>query len=472
MAEISFYDLNPIQVIDQNHWTVYHPDVAMRFQQEATYTPLVEWSTDLMQYKTTEVVETEMFPGDVAFNELDMNANYVQNAFVPDTRSRKWKVSRYGGKVMYHKSSSYFNQWNVSGGHDWRPLLQSTLGYHVVGTHEKLARAGFFKQPKMYWRYANGKTNWGALSGESDTFNIGEVNYWNFALGNTGSPLIPGDKASAKLAYIAPGAQYDIYRTLPLQSQNEASLWRDSMVYSGSELALRGEIGGYKGVRFIVPQNNIFGENPNVLYNAGAISKQYGVILPITAGDGAPDPETTAVDSTWYVGQKNVTHSIKLESFTPGDFALNDWVTIHTSTTSEYGVTNGVNPFHEMTITRRVVAIDETNHTLSFDRPISNNYMAAFVGQSISGATPATFYAYVTKATHIGFSLILGARGSVKGKVMKPLEFYAPKPVDDFESVWRFTYDELVGINLGEPNLHLLYFYTVSIPKPGGRIGP
>lgn len=461
----SFYDLNPIQVIDQNHWKVYYPDVALVFRNPGVvYTPLIRWESDIQAAKTNEIVEFEMFAGDVVTNEIPLTANYVDTTYVPDTRFRKFTTTRYAGKVIYHKSSTYYNQWKINGGSDWRPLLRSMLGDHIMRSHEILSRNAFFKQPKNYWRYANGSDFSGLTSGK--IFSLEEIDYWNFALGNTGSPIVPGTMANAKLAIIPPGAQYDIMKSLPTASANQTSLWVDAMVNRGEVLA--GEIGSFKGVRFVTAPNDEFGINPNVLYNAGAITKQFGVTLPIEAGDGAPDPETTAVDTVWYVGQKGVTHWIQLEDIDPGEFEVNEWVTIHTARTTDYGITNGVDPLHPRTIVRKIVSIDTTNNRLSFDRPISNPYKSAFVGKSVTGNADGTFYAYVTKGKHIGFALILGSREGIRGKVLKPIEFYEPKPVDDFDSVWRFTYDELVGYNLAEPNHYLMYFFAVSLPKPGG----
>jgi hypothetical protein len=93
-----------------------------------------------------------------------------------------------------------------------------------------------------------------------------------------------------------------------------------------------------------------------------------------------------------------------------------------------------------------LVSVDDTNKRLAFDRPIMSNYTVEFASAgSVDEATPAAFYAYVTKGLHVGFSLVLGSRGGVRGKVMQPIQFYNPVPVDDFESVWRFSYDEIVG---------------------------
>jgi len=253
---------------------------------------------------------------------------------------------------------------------------------------------------------------------------------------------------------------------LPGSNDPETALFRYTHEYGG--IGLQYELGMYMNVRFQEVPNNRFGLNKNVLYNCGAISKQYGVTQPIQSGAGAPDPDEKAVDEIWYVGQKEAVHYIQLESFGSTDFSLNDFVTIHTKRSDQYGVTDGVDPFDGRTIVRRVVDIDTVNHRLTFDRPIAFNYINGFVGKSHTAGVATTLYAYVTKGINVGFSLVLGSRGGVQGKVMRPLRFHEPLPIDDFQSVWRFVWQDIVGYNVADPNYFTLYFYNVSIPVPGG----
>lgn len=469
-----FYDINPVGVIDQNKWTVQDPEVNLAFRRRSFYTPLIDWDASMQATGASEMIEHELIEGDVNFNEIPLTANYIDSMGV-DSRYQKFSVARYGGKVQMHKSSNVFQQWKISGGRDWRPLLRGVLGDHVVRVNELLARNAWFKGPKTFWTYSDkgsgaAPTDWATIAAD-DKFDFNVINGWKFRLGNTGAPVVPGDPARAKVAYIPPGATYELMATLAAASANETALWRDAHVYGVQTPILTGEIGEHKGVRFVEVDSDKFGVNPNVLYNCGAVTKQFGVIEPIRMGDGAPDPGSVAVDSTWYVGQKSVTHYIKLEDWTVGDFSANDWVTIHVKQTAVYGVTKGVDPFDAMTIVRRVVAVDATANTISFDRPILMNYTAAFTGKSVTGNADGTFYAYVTRGRNIGFALVLGSRGGVKGKVMQPLAFYDPVSVDDFQSVWRFSYDQIVGLNIAEPHMFELYFFAVAIPKPGGVIG-
>ena len=165
-----------------------------------------------------------------------------------------------------------------------------------------------------------------------------------------------------------------------------------------------------------------------------------------------------------------MTHYIQLESFTNGDFAYGDIVTIHVKTTNAYGVTGGVDPLDTMKIERRVVAVDNTNKRISFDRPILKNFASPFVGKSVTGNTDGTFFAFVTKAKHIAFNLVMGSRGGVQARVYQPINFYEPKPIDDFESVYRATWDSIFGYQIADPHAFEVHFTAVSLPTPGGVI--
>lgn len=465
----TFYDINPITVIDQNQWDYRTPEIALQFRNAASmYTPLIDWNDDTARSGARTAIYNEMMEGDVDVNEIPLTANYVDTSVGVDTRSRSLTTTRYGDKVQLHESSNIFQMWQMSGGRDWRPLLRGLLGQSIVRKFELLARNAYLKGPKSFWTYAGGATSFGTIAAD-DTFDIGITNEWNLRMGNTGSPVIPGDTAGAKLAIMPPGVVYDFYKDLASASTNEAAMWRDANLYAGREL--RYEFGAYKGVRFLNHPNDKFGQNNAVLYNSGAVSKQYGVSAPIKMGDGSPDPETTLVDDVWAVGQKNVTHYIQLENFADGDFAVGDIVTIHTERTSAYGVTNGVDPVGVKNSHRRIVAVDHTANTLKFDRPVMLNYTTAFIATSVSGAE-GTYYAFVTKARHIGFVLVLGSRGGVMGSVARALKFYEPKPIDDFESVWRYVWDMVAGYNIWEPNLFECHFCAVTLPKAGGLITP
>lgn len=464
-----FYWQNPIATIDRNEWALQYPEVQLQFRQNSVYTPLVDWTNELTQTNARlGTLVTELIEGETDANELPFMAQDVE-ALGVDSRTRTFGYAHYGGKVQLNRKSNIFNMWKVSGGSDWKPLLRSMLGADIVRKHEILSRNIHLKGPKSRWTYAGTATSIAGITA-NDKFQLESVIDWNFRLGQYGSPIIPGDSASAKVAIIPPGVQYQLRKSLASATTNEAQMWRDARTYKGE--ALNYEIGEFSGVRFQTPQSDRFGINPAVLYNAGAIAKQYAVTAAINPGDGAPDPDLTKVDEVFSVGQKNVQHYIQLENFAEHDFEVNDFVSIHTKKTADYGHTdgNGVDFMDGRTIVRRVIAVDFANNRLVFDRPILFPYTVAFVGTSKTGAAQGSFYAYVTSGRHVGMNLVMGSRGGTLGAVAEKLAFYEPAPVDTFQQIWRFAYDMTLGYNIWDPNLFEVHFSAVALPKPGGVI--
>lgn len=456
-----FVAINPISVIDQNVWDDREPEVVMNFQKGPTiYTPLIEWTNRSAETGASKSIFTELLEGDVDFDEIEHTAKYIEDPLSVDSRQRDIGTGRYGDKVQVHDEDSVFQMWKKSGGRDWRPLMRQVLANNVRRKMEMVSRNAYLKGPKAFWTYGGGKANWAQLD-SGDIFDLDIVTDWNLRLGNTGSPIIPGDQASAKVCIIPPGVTYDFRKGLATATGNEQALFTQAALYRGE--ALKYEMGTYEGVRFLEVPNDTYGQNSAVLYNCGAITAQATVMVAIAAGDGAPNPGTTKVDDVWAVGQQDVTHYVQLDTGQAADFAKNDWVTIHILRTNAYGVTNGVDPLSGKTIVRRVVEVDTVNDRLSFDRPILRKY-SVNLGSGV--------YAYITKGQHIGFCLVLGSRGGILGNVNRPIKFYEPKSIDDFESIWRFVWDIRAGLNIWEPNLFECHFVPVSLAKPGGVISP
>lgn len=461
MAFEDYYAKNPVSVIDQNKWDDRVPEVVMQFLTGAVvYTPLITWDDRSSRTGAESTIYTEMIEGDVDFDSIAYDAQYIPEPLGVDSRFRQTSMARYGDKVQLHKNSNYFQMWRMTGGRDWKPILRGVLGNNVRRKIEMISRNAYLSGPQAWWTYGGAATSFAELD-DTCKFTLNQVNRWNLGLAQTGTPVVPGGMLTDKIVVVPPGCVYDFQESLAGASGSEAALWVNSKMYH--DTALRYEVGTWKNVRFIEAPNDRYGFNPAVLYNCGEIEVQYEVTSAITAGDGSPDPETTKVDGTWYVGQKDVTHYIQLEAFAPGDFAVHDIVTLHTSRVDTYGVTNGVNFKSGKTINRRVVAVDEDNYRLAFDRPVMKNYNT----EVTSGV-----YGYITKGAHVGFCLAQGAGGAVHGSVNKGIEFYEPKPIDDFESVWRFVWDFIGGTDVWEPHAFEAHFVAVSVPKPGGVISP
>ena len=456
-----YYLMNPMSVIDRNTWLDREALVEQQFVKgPSMYTPLIDWVNRSQQTGAQISEYTEILEGDVDNDEIAMNAVTITDPQAVDSRARQMTVKRYGDKVQLSDTSNIFQQWQLSGGRDWRPLLRNVLGNNVRRKMEMLSRNAYLMGPMEWWTYAGGAESFADLDADCK-FGLDIVNQWNLRLGNTGTPVIPGDMAGAKLSMLPPGAIFDFMDSLQFAGAGENGLWTNAKLYKD---VLKYEIGTYKNVRFVEVPNDTFGYNSAVLYNAGKIYVQAVVSEAITAGDGAPRPSTTKVDEVWYVGQEDVQHYIQLASDTDMSlFAKNDMVTIHSVRTDRYGVEDGVDILSGKTIVRRIVVIDASNHRLSFDRPIMRNYNVDLDTDT---------FAYVTKGTHVGLCLTLGSRGGIVANVNRPIQFYEPEAYDDFKSIWRFVWDIKAGFNMWNPAVFECHFVAVSLPKPGGIISP
>ena len=69
-----FYDVSPVNAIDQNKWDLKLAEVQMQFQGGGFYTPLLEWK----EHTDAQTVwETELIEGDTDAEEIPMTANYI-----------------------------------------------------------------------------------------------------------------------------------------------------------------------------------------------------------------------------------------------------------------------------------------------------------------------------------------------------------------------------------------------------------
>jgi len=109
------------------------------------------------------------------------------------------------------------------------------------------------------------------------------------------------------------------------------------------------------------------------------------------------------------------------------------------------------------------VAVDSSANTLTFDRPIMTNYHVPITSAagSVTGATPGTFYAFVTRGRSIGMVLVMGSRVVCWARRPDRCASTSPRPSTSLSRFWRFSYDMVLGHNVWEPN----YFELTSAPS-------
>jgi len=434
----TYYSDNPWEVIDKNQRTWYDPELISLFRQNAIFTPTVQFIKNLGDVRATKMILNQFLEPHpdttaLAVRQIWMPASHV------DSRQVEIEFSRYGGKVAYTKYDDMVTYWQQNNQAGLRRIMRGSLGFHMVSVMDLVTRNAYVggALDSGYVLYEGSATDFSGIT-TSDVFDITKVmDIWlGMASRNVAAALGPSGVANNIVCYTTPSVIYDI------QKGTKSDEWIAVNEYEGRAQALRYEVGTYKNVRFV--------QSPRlILWNCGTLIAQGLVDSPISAGDGAPDPASTKVDNTYMVGQETagVTHYISVGSWGTGSLALidvNDMVTIHTTRTSAYGVSNGVN-FQEGTAqVRRVVAKTATPDHLVLDQPIMVDMTT-----DLGGGT----YAYVTKGRNIHASVFVGGPNGLVAGVAAPPRFNAPQPVDDFGMVQRFSWDAYMGYQTYAPEV-------------------
>ena len=451
-----YYADNPWTTLNKNQRDWIDPDLTWMYRRRSTFAPTVTYARDLSRMHTTRLVVSQLL--DPHPNTTPLSARQIwMPASRIDSRAREIRFARYGGKMAYHKYDDMITYWQVDGRQGLRNISKRSLGVHMVDVLDMLVRnayiAGAWKTG--YTVFEGGATNFGNIT-TADRFDPSTAA--DIALGmkyrEVPGALGPDGQRNAMVAFTSPGVIYDIKKD---------DDWKDISLYAQPGNVLNGEVGTFENTRYI--------EDPRMtLWNCGPIIARAPVILPINGGDGSPDPEggeTTKVDGTWMVGQAespDIKHYIQLGEFSDGsldDIKENDMLTIHTMTTDTYGVVGGVNFQEGKLHNRRLVAIDRVNGRLAFDTPIMEDFAV-----QINGGV----YAYVSKGSHIHGTIFVGARDGLAAGVGQSPKTYELDPIDDWKSIFRFSWDTWVGYQPWNPEVFEVVFSAGTVRLKGPKV--
>jgi hypothetical protein len=442
-----YYADNPWQVIDKNQRQWYDPDLIAMWRQKSVFSPTISFAKNLMgDIRTSKMTVTGLLDPHPDFTALTSRQLWM-NAMHIDSRSIDITFQRYGGKVAYHKYDDMVSYWKQNGQQGLRAIMNGALGNHQVDVLDMLARnayiTGAFNSGFNMYTSGSATSFNGLLPADKFDLDISMDIWLGMANRNVAAALGANGAADSIICFTTPGVIYDI--------QHDPN-WISVRQYQDLASILRYEVGAYKNVRFV--------QTPKcTLWNCGAIAVRYPISAAITAGDGAPDPSTTKVDGTYAVGQTGtggITRYVQLGSATSGsmsDFKVNDIVTFHKTVTNAYGVTNGVDYNEGSAVNRRIVGIDVGNRRLVLDQPILVDFVTDLGG---------SVYGYVTKGRHIHASIFVGGpQGIVAGSAQAPM-FHTPPPIDDFESIYRFSWDAFMGYQTYAPEVFEVVFSAGS----------
>jgi hypothetical protein len=306
---------------------------------------------------------------------------------------------------------------------------------------DRLARNAFLEKDRCI--FAGGASDFGSIE-DDDTLDLSivrDVQLW--------AGFKPDPAQNPIVCMTSPTANYTLLDA-------DSGEFVDRLKYADATRLLNWEIGSYGGVRFV--------NTPHMcLWNCGEILVQTTIGASIGIGAGAPDPASSTVRG-WAVGQAAPSHSITVASTT--DFAAGDIVTLHvhregdssaydTALDSKLKTSTGVLFNDPQMVVREIASVVDSTH-LSFTEPITVDWFQTAIGDGV--------YGYVTKGRPIHVALFLkGPRGVVSG-VIQPPQTYNPDPIDDTQSVYRFSWDARLKYQRMYDDRFLLYFYTGKVP--------
>lgn len=450
-----YYADNPVEVLDKNQRTWYDPDVLLLFKNRSIFADITTYARNLGDVRATSMVVTQILEPHANYNALSTRQLWLPAMHI-DSRSIEISFQHHGGKVALHEYDELVTYWQTDGVAGLRTILNRVLGQNIVDVHDFLSRNALLYGALAqtgYVLYAGSATDFATITG-SDTFtpDIATDIQLGMKYREVAGALNPNGQPGAVVCYTTPGVIYDL--------QDDPD-WVDITKYGRPEYLFRYEVGSYKNVRFV--------ESPRLtLYNCGAVIAQHPISAAANAGDGAPNPATTKVDGTYMVGQSSagIVNYIQLGTAIDGtmsDYAVNDIITIHTSRTSTFGVTDGVNPFDGMLCNRRIISIDVGNKRLTLDRPVMIDY-ATDLGSGV--------YGYVTKGVHVHASIFIGAPQGVVAGLAAPIRLHTPPAIDDLESIYRFTWNDRMGYQPFAPETFEVVFSAGSVRYKGAVTAP
>jgi hypothetical protein len=445
-----FYADNPVEVLDKNQRVWYDPDIMSLFKQKPLFANIVAYKRNLADVRATTMIVNQLLDPHPNWNELSVRQIWLPAMHI-DSRQIEITFQHHGGKVALHDYDELVTYWKQNGRAGLRAILNRALGAHIVDVHDYLARNALIYGALAltgYTYYAGTATDFGDIT----SLDIMKPEYAkHIQLGMkyrevTGALNFDGSPG-AVVCYTTPGVIYDL--------QDDPD-WVDISKYAQPGRLLRYEVGSYKNVRFVESTRC-------VLWNCGELVAQAPISAAVMAGDGSPNPGATKVDGTYMVGQTSagVTNFIQLDAFGTGtiaDLSVNDIITLHISRTSNFGVTNGVNPFDGTVTNRRIVGIDEGDGTIQLDKPIMID-LATDLGGGV--------YGYITKGMHVHSSIFVGAPNTLVAGVAVPVRLHTPPPIDDLEAIYRYSWNDRMGYQPFYPEAYEVMFSAGSVRHKG-----
>jgi len=448
----TYYSDEPFSVMDKNQRTWLDPDLIDMWRLRSVFRPILSFTRSLLDVRATSMTVTQLLDPHPDTTALAARQIWMPSMHI-DSRAIEITFQHNGNKIAYHKYDDMVTYWKQNNKAGLRNIARGSLGVAEVDMNDLLARNALIAgaQTTGYNMFINDRADFSeVVVGDKFDPYIGSDIWLGMANRGLAQALGPSGAEGSVFCFTTPGVIHDI-------QENEE--WKSVHEYLANPILLQYEAGAFKNVRYI--------QTPKcTLWNTGEIIARAPVNAAITAGDGSPAPGTTKVDGTYKVGQTTagITNYIQLDTPTTGSmgtFVENDIITIHATTTSDYGVTDGVDYQEGKLTNRRVVSVDVGNKRLLLDTPILVDF-----DTDLGGGV----YAYVTKARNIHASIFVGGPQAIVGGVAQQPQFYQLDPIDDFKAIYRFSFDQYMGYQPYRPEVFEVVFSAGSTRVKGPTV--
>lgn len=428
------YGDTPWEDFDRNQYTKYVPELLEQFRHKSLYYGLVTYGVNLAAMATKKMVFTQVIDPEPNIASLDNRQIWLPQLYL-DSRQLEITCSRYGDKVMLNKYDEMITYWRENGSQGLRSIIGSRLAPHMVKSLDLLARNAFLDSDRAM--FAGDASDFGSLEA-SDTFDLGICRAVQL-----GADYQPDPAMNPIFGIVSPSAVYSV-------RDADSGEFISRLKYTDNRAMLNYEVGEYEGVRMT--------RHPtNVLWNVGEVKAQTTISASVTEGAGATG---SSVRGVWTVGQAGSTNYIEVADTT--GFSAGNVVSLHvyrpgggssydSAIDSKFKTTNGA-LFNDPTKIEREIyeVVDGTK--LSFTEPITTDDFQTDLGGGV--------YGYVTYARPVHASVFIKGPRCVVSGVLQPPQTYTPRPVDDTESIWRFSWDAYLKYQRMYPRRYDLYFHA------------
>lgn len=468
-GDLSNYSVDPWGdniTLDERPW--YDPLLREQYLRGSVYSQHVAMKIDHNGPAARTIYFNDLIPPRPNITPLSprkMESTRLYN----DSFQREVTTERHGNGFAFHRESEMFLYWQKAGGRlGLMSLIQSQLGQVVTDHLDILARNEYFRHPYAYHGLSSA-SGFGGI-GTDDKMTTDLIDEIWLSLRDRQRPYgaLPTHYPIGNeiVCITTSGTIYDLKREVNDTGQ---VTWIDAHKYSNSVPLIRGELGMWRGVRFV---DNGMAK----LWNVGETEAQTTITAAVKPGSGAPDPRVEKVERTRKVGQPGAVHYIQVADVT--GFEPNMMISIHQlrhdgTTLAEddnRGVLNGPMFDDPMKQDVEVHSVDSDNNRLVLKEPYM---MAGDGGEGLETDLGGGVFGYVTKGATIHTALFLtpGLSNSalVAGVAQAPV-IYTPPPFDDYMSVFRVSYDLWLKYALWDARAYDLVFLRGANALTGRRI--